>query len=394
MVNLILIVTFWFLIAVIVYTYAGYPTLLWALGTFSKKRVKRGPIEPRVTVIMSAFNEENWIERKLENLLSLHYPSHKLEILVGSDGASDRTDEIIARFKSDQIRFFRFVKNLGKAHVLNALVEEAHGSILVFTDARQQFEPKAVRALVQNFQDEKVGCVSGELLFMEGERSNVREGMGSYWNYEKFLRKKESEIGSMLGATGAIYAIRKSLFPYVPPDILVDDMFIPLSIVEQGYRAIFDSRAIAYDEPSREGEEEFKRKVRTLGGNYQIFMHFPNLFDPLKSPIAWQLFSHKALRLLIPFALVNLFVVNVFLLDMLFFRIMFMGQLMFYGLSAWEALRETWGARKRFRRGRTVSRGIGYIPYTFCLLNYSAFVGFVRFVTGKLKSNWEKAYAG
>jgi len=380
-------IVFWLLFILIIYAYAGYPLLLFVASKIFKKAINKKTAERQVSIILSAFNEEKSIEQKLLNLLELDYPEEKLEILVGSDGASDKTDEIITRFHSTRIRFFRFVKNFGKPHVLNSLVKEARGEILIFTDARQEFDRDAVRALVANFEDPAVGCVSGELYFKRdfSAGGSVSGGMDVYWRYEKFLRKKESEMGSMLGATGAIYAIRKKLFPKVlPEDILVDDMYIPFEIIRQGYRAIFESEARAYDRASEQGAQEFKRKTRTLAGNYQVFMHFPDLFIPFKSPIAWQLFSHKFLRLMIPFFLLGLFILNFFLLGKPFYFFTFVAQGLFYGL----ALLEAWRARTR-KEGK----GIGYIPYTFCLLNYSALVGFFRFLEGKQKANWEKAYA-
>ncbi len=378
---------FWFSLILIVYAYAGYPLLLLVVSRLFKKPVRKKEAERQVTIILSAFNEEKSIEQKLLNLLELNYPEEKLEILVGSDGASDKTDEIISKFHSTRIRFFRFVKNFGKPHVLNALIKEARGEILIFTDARQEFDRDAIRALVSNFEDPLVGCVSGELYFKQDPNAggSVSGGMDAYWRYEKFLRKKESEIGSMLGATGAIYAIRKKLFPKtLPEDILVDDMYIPLEIIRQGYRAIFESEAQAYDKASEQGAQEFKRKTRTLAGNYQVFMYFLDLFIPFKSPIAWQLFSHKFLRLMVPFFLLGLFVSNPFLLEHPFYFLVFVTQVLFYGL----ALFEVW--RIRLQKN---GKGIGYIPYTFCLLNYSALVGFFRFITGKQKATWEKAYA-
>ena len=217
---------FWLSLILILYTYAGYPLFLFLASKLFKKPVRKKANEPQVSIILAAFNEEKAIEQKLLNLLELDYPETKLEILVGSDGGSDQTDEIISHFHSTRIRFFRFIKNFGKPHVLKALAEEARGEILLFTDARQEFDHDAVRALVANFEDPKVGCVSGELYLKQASDGVVKSiggGMDAYWRYEKFLRKRESELGSMLGATGAIYAIRASLFPKsLPDDILVD----------------------------------------------------------------------------------------------------------------------------------------------------------------------------
>ncbi len=377
---------FWFFTLLVIYTYAGYPCLLLWVARFSQQPVKKGSYEPRVSVVISVYNEERFIEDKINNLLALDYPAEKMEILIGSDGGTDRTDEIVSRIHDPRIRFFRFVENLGKPHVLNGLVAEARGAVLVFTDARQRFEPQAVRKLVENFSDPDVGCVSGELYFEETRGSGVARGMDAYWKYEKFLRKKEAEIGSMLGATGAIYAALANLVPSVPLNTLVDDMYIPLSIVSKGYRAVFESEARAYDLASSKGAQEFKRKVRTLSGNFQIFAAFPDLLKPWKSPVAWQLLSHKVLRLLVPYFLAAAFISNMFLCEIPFYRFLMITQLCFYGLAAFEALRMHFlPESKPFKPAA--------LPYMFCLLNFSAVAGLYRYLKGQPKAAWDKAYS-
>lgn len=213
--------------------------------------------------------------------------------------------------------------------------------------------------------------------------TGVSKGMDAYWRYEKFLRKHESVSGSMLGATGAIYAIRHRLYSELPMDVLVDDMYIPLAIVRKGYRAVFDPEAKAYDLPSQKGREELKRKVRTLAGNYQIFRSFPDLFVPLKSPVAWQFFSHKFLRLMVPYLLVILFLLNAAMLGHFFYGMLFILQIAFYALAGTEWLLARFGYRRK---------GLGYLPYMFCLLNYSALMGLVRYLQKEKRAAWEKAY--
>ena len=380
---------FWFFALALFYIYLGYPLFLWIFAKLFGREVAKGYYEPRVSIILSAFNEEKYIERKLLNLLNLDYPESKIEILVGSDGAEDKTDVIVSNFRSPRIRFFRFVANRGKPHVLNALVEEAKESILIFTDARQELARDAIRSLVENFLDPQVGCVSGELHFRDVQKDGLGKGLDVYWRYEKFLRKHESRVGSMLGATGALYAIRRRLFFPLPANILVDDMYVPLAVVSRGYRAVFESKAAAFDRASAKGKEEFKRKVRTLVGNYQIFHLFGHLFNPLHSPIAWQFFSHKCLRLLAPFFLIGLLLTNGFLLEHSFYRAAFFLQTIFYGLALAEAVQDfsqsgAWGGKHK-KKLRTMA-------YTFCLLNASAFVALFRFLSKRQNGSWEKAY--
>lgn len=377
-------IIFWLSILTVLYAYAGYPVALWILAKFFRRPVNKGRFEPRISIILSAFNEEKFIESRLHNLLDADYPSSKIEILVGSDGARDETDAIVSHFDSSRVRFFRFVKNLGKPHVLNSLVREAHGTILIFTDARQEFPDHSIRELVENFHDPDVGCVSGELLFRRAASGSIGQGMGAYWSYEKFLRKKESEIGSMLGATGAIYAIRRQFFVPVPENTLADDMYVPLSIVQKGYRAVFDAKAQAYDEVSQTGRQEMVRKIRTLAGNWQIFRNMPYLLNPIVSPVAFQLISHKLLRLLVPLCMIFIFLSNLQLLDRGFYILTLIAQIVFYGLALAESRRE--------RQRTSEKKGIGYLPYTFCVLNYAAFKSIFYYLSKGRLGAWTKAY--
>src|SRR3989338_1239734 len=383
---------FWFMIGLVFYVYAGYPLVLYVLSLVMKQKIDKSPIEPAVSVLISAYNEEKVIERRIENLLSLDYPQEKLEILIGSDGSKDRTNEIVAGFAGQNVHLLSSAGNSGKPSVLNKLAKIAKGDILVLTDSRQEFDAGAIRALVRNFNDPAVGCVSGELHFKQENLQQVGKGMGAYWRYEKFLRKKEAEIGSMLGATCAIYAVRKELFPDTPADVLVDDMYIPLSIIKRGYRAVFESDACAYDVPSERSDQEFTRKVRTLIGNYQIYGYFKQLFVPFLSPIALQLISHKLLRLFVPFLLIGILALNVFLLEQRFYLVLFLAQVLFYGLAWFESMYEKSGLKVNEQGEKVPRKSVGYIPYIFCILNYSAFVAFFRYIRGKYHIVWEKAY--
>ena len=249
----------------------------------------------------------------------------------------------------------------------------------------RSFEKNAIKNLVSNFADPKIGCVSGELIFAPKE-GGTAQGVNLYWNYEKSIRRQESAIHSMLGATGAIYAIRKELFVPGHVDIVLDDMYTPFKIIQQGYRAIFDDSACAYDQVAGNPKEEYRRKTRTLYGNYQIFAIFPGLFNPFRSPIAWQLFSHKFLRLMVPFFLIALFLINFMLNYETIFHLLLVLQIIFYLMAL------TGHLARNYNKGlfKYISK-ICYVPYVFCLLNYSAFVGFWRFVSAKQQTTWQKA---
>jgi poly-beta-1,6-N-acetyl-D-glucosamine synthase len=381
-------ILFWYLLFLIVFCYFGYPILIYLFALIFKKVSQKSPIHPTISIIISAYNEEDCIENKITNLLSLDYPNSKLEIILGSDGSTDKTNEIINRFTSPTLSFHYFTQRRGKMATINDLVEKAQNEILVFTDARQSFEHNALRELVANFNDPSVGCVSGELCFKPlTSAGGTAKGINLYWKYEKFLRYCESQVHSMLGATGAIYAIRRELFNPIPQNVVLDDMFVPLKIIQKGFRAIFDPNAKAYDIVADNPKEEYRRKARTLYGNYQIFCLFSNLFNPLNSPIALQLFSHKFLRVVAPFLLILLFANNFCLVNSsLIYKVFMVGQIIFYLLAILGI------GTKHIKYGflSFVSK-LCYVPYVFCLLNFSALVGFIRFAKQEQTVTWAKA---
>ena len=377
---------FWLCFLIVVYCYCGYPVIVAGLSRMRPRAIRKGEIQPTISVVISVYNEQDVIKRKLENLLNVDYPKEKMEILIGSDGSTDQTNSIIQDFSDLRIHLLVNSSRLGKAATLNDLVSRARGEIIVFTDARQIFAPDAIKELAKNFADPVVGCVSGELLFMSKEIGGTGKGINLYWEYEKGMRSCESRLHSMLGATGAIYAIRKNLYTILPDDIVLDDMFTPLKIIEKGYRAIFDTAAKAYDHVADTPQEEHRRKSRTLFGNYQIFRLFWRMFLPWKSPIAIQLFSHKFLRVVVPFFLIMLFILNLMLLRESFYATIFFIQLCFYGLALMGAL------LRNHKCGMLgVFSKVSYAPYVFCLLNFSALIGFFRFVNSRQKVTWEKA---
>ncbi|MDP3789085.1 MAG: glycosyltransferase family 2 protein, partial [Candidatus Omnitrophota bacterium] len=279
-----MIFIFWFSMAVLLYTYFGYPIYVFFKADRARYSIyKDYDYKPLVSVIISVHDEEARIGRKIDNLLSSSYPPDKLEILIGSDGSTDGTNKILSGVRDERVRAFIFPERRGKVSVLNDLVLKAKGEILIFCDARQVFDKDAIGMLVSDFADERVGCVSGELVFNDKQESNrISSGIGTYWNYEKFIRDCESMIYSMVGATGAIYAIRRDLYSPPPGNTILDDMYIPLAITRLGYRCILDREAKAYDDPANMPQQEYRRKVRTLTGNYQIFAMFKDRFNPFR----------------------------------------------------------------------------------------------------------------
>lgn len=330
-------IVFWLSLFVILYTYIGYPLILSAWRSLGKKRVQKGEILPSVTVIVAVYNEERLIEGKLKNLFDLDYPASLLEIIVSSDGSTDQTEAKVSRWQERHpngppLLLLTAPAHVGKAAALNRAIAHARGEIVVFTDARQLLDRNAVAMLASNFADAQVGSVSGELILMDRPGGEGPTGMGLYWRYEKWLRKMESEVDSMLGATGAIYAIRKALYDPIPSETILDDVLIPMQVIFKGYRAVFEPKALAYDFIAKGTGNEFVRKVRTLSGNYQLLWEVGALWSWRKNRVFFQYFSHKVARLVVPFMLVLLLFSNLFLLQGVYI-IFFLLQVGWYGLA-------------------------------------------------------------
>jgi cellulose synthase/poly-beta-1,6-N-acetylglucosamine synthase-like glycosyltransferase len=377
---------FWLAASLVGYSYLGYPAWLWLRSRWSPRPVRRGfvegPAAPPVTAVMVVRNEEAIIARKLTNLLTLDYPQAKLDVVVVSDGSSDRTPAILADFARDSgppTRVRALIKPLsrGKAAGLNDAIKLATGEVLLFTDARQQIEPGALRLLIENFADPDVGAASGELMLGDPTSGEAGKGMGLYWRIEKKVRELESTSGSVVGATGAIYCARCSLLDVspLPEGAILDDVLLPMQIVRKGFRVIFDSRARAWDSPDLGEGREFSRKVRTLSGNYQLLQLAPWLLSS-ENAIRFEFVSHKLSRLVVPFALLALLGASVFLPQPIY-RAALGAQLGFYALS----LAALAGARIG-----PLSR-IADPARTFVILNCAAMVAFINFVTGR-KAAW------
>ena len=254
----------------------------------------------------------------------------------------------------------------------------------MFADARQRFEPGAIRALAANFADPQVGAVSGELVLQKRRGTSPRgEGGGFYWRYEKFIRANESWAGSTVGATGAIYAIRRELFEAIPQDTILDDVLIPVRISRRGYRVLFEAEARAHDLVSGTPREDFIRKARTIAGTFQLFVREPWLLNPRRSPVWFEAVSHKALRLAIPLLHLVMFGANLALTEFWFYQVMMAGQLLFYGAAMVGGF-ETHRANSR-RRNILLT-----VPYTMCLLGWATIVGFARIVARRQRVTWER----
>ncbi len=369
---------FWVSVALVAYTYAGYPLLLalWARG-FSRP-IRRATVTPKVTVVVIAHNEEHRIVAKIETILAQDYPATALRVLVASDGSTDGTLAAIEPWRGNRVGAIGWPDRRGKAACLNDAVAACSEDVIVFTDARQRLHPGAVRALVENFADERVGAVSGELVFETEDATEFGEGVDAYWRYEKAIRLRECFVDSTVGATGALYAIRRNLYRPIPANTVLDDVLIPMNVVLQGYRVAFEPRAVAYDRPARDAAQERVRKVRTLAGNFQLFATRPDFLLPWRNRIAFQFWSHKVLRLVCPWAMATALVASAALAPRspLYTSALAM-QLAFWGAALAGAL---FPAVRSLRPVR--------IAHAFLSLNWFAVLGLMEFLTNREAHLW------
>jgi cellulose synthase/poly-beta-1,6-N-acetylglucosamine synthase-like glycosyltransferase len=342
---------FWASVFLVAYVYAGYPLLL-ALWSRIAGRPPRAALAgtcpcPTVSVVIAARNEAQRLVSRIHNLLALTYPE-PIEIIIVSDGSTDDTRAAVMPF-ADRVRFIEVPRG-GKPRALNVGVAAARGEVIVFADARQRFAPDALLALASNFADPDVGVVTGELMLDcelgDVPGSTVAEGVGLYWKYEKWMRRHESRVWSTLGATGAIYAMRRSLWRPLPPETLLDDVLAPMRVVLGGKRVVFEERARAFDRVA-DAAAESRRKTRTLAGNYQILALEPRLLIPFVNPVWLQYVSHKLGRLIVPWALLTTLVSSAALASRSWlYALALLVQLCFYGLAIVGGLMES-----RNRRG-------------------------------------------
>ncbi len=285
------------------YVLIGYPTMLALWSRFSVRPISKGFVPRRISIVIPVRNGKQWIEGKIRSLLESDYPRELLDILFVSDGSTDGTEALVQACSDPRVRLLSLPGG-GKATAVTRGLERVSSEIIVLTDVRQPFDSQALRKLVACFADPSVGLVTGELVIREG---TTREefNTGLYWKYEKWIRKNLNRLDAMLGATGSIYAIRREAVAPIPADVLLDDVYLPFIAVSRGYRIYFEEQAKAYDLPTSL-RSEFRRKIRTQAGVYQIIRYFPSLLWPGNRRFI-HFFSHKFGRLLLPFAMILLF---------------------------------------------------------------------------------------
>jgi cellulose synthase/poly-beta-1,6-N-acetylglucosamine synthase-like glycosyltransferase len=375
---------FWASLLLMSYVYLGYPLVAALRARFRPHPLARSSIaiEPFVSIVVVAHNEADQIVARIENLLALDYPIDRFQIVVASDGSTDDTVARAHRYAHAGVTVLPFTDRHGKAAVISAVVPGLSGDLVVFADARQRFDRGTLRALVSNFADPTVGAVSGELVLTTPEGTTAAgHGTAFYWRYETFIRASEGRVDSTVGATGAIYAIRRGLFEPIPDDTILDDVLIPLRIVRRGFRAVFEPGAQAHDCGSATARQEFIRKTRTIAGAFQLFARERWLLNPLSNRLWFETISHKVLRLALPVFHTVLLAATLALASHWIYSWALAGQVAFYA-----------AALVGYTQGQTRRRWCGFsVPCAICLMSWATVIGFVRFLTNCQQVTWERS---
>jgi cellulose synthase/poly-beta-1,6-N-acetylglucosamine synthase-like glycosyltransferase len=372
-----MLIAFWIAFFLLVYSYLIYPLILRLLVTPKDIKLTTPDQWPSVDIIIAAYNEESCIKERIENALAQDYQG-RLQVFVASDGSQDNTGVIIESFTSDKVLAFNFKVNRGKISVLNDLVAKSSADILVFTDANTDFNINAVTTLVESFSG-NVGAVSGELILETEDGNQNLDGL--YWRYEQFLKKCESELGSLLGANGAIYALKRELYLPLSTDTIVDDFCIVMNVKKQGFDVLYNDTAIAKEEVAPSLGDEVGRRIRIGIGNYKAF--FANLWalSPTRGLLSWCYWSHKVLRWFAPHFMIITFISNAFLLDNVIYVSLFCLQIIFYTIA--------WSGQKRINNNQKVNGFIAIISF-FVSMNVALGQGFIRFCKGHKNGGWKR----
>ncbi len=380
---------FWISLFLIFYTYLGYGIVLFFM--IKIKRIFKGkPVLPSydnlpsLTIIVAAYNEQDFIDQKIKNTLSLEYPANKIEYIFVTDGSSDNTPEIVGRYP--QIKLLHSPERRGKIAAMHRTMHEVSTEIVVFTDANTFLNNKALLNIARHYSDPRVGAVSGEKRVQIDETADATAGEGMYWKYESKLKTWDSEMYSVVGAAGELFSIKTNIYQAVPPNAIIDDFMISMLIAKKGYRIIYEPEAYASENTSENVKEELKRKIRIAAGGLQSIIWLKDLLLPIEFPLlSFQYISHRVLRWTItPFLMITAFILNwmlVFSTPTLLFISILVAQIAFYGFSllGW------------YFESKQVKVKILFIPFYFCMMNYAVIAGIFRYLKGNQSVIWEKA---
>lgn len=385
-----MIIIFWISIFLVIYTFVGYGFFLYILvkikRLFKKPFVfKTESVLPSVTILIAAYNEEDIIEDKIENTLLLNYPKDKIQAIFITDGSSDSTAAKVAGFS--EVMLLHEDNRAGKMAAIKRAIPFIEGEITVFTDANTFLNRDAILELVKHYQNPKVGAVAGEKRILVEETADASSaGEGFYWKYESKLKKWDYELYSNVGAAGELFSIRTALYQPVESDTIIDDHMIAMRIAEKGYIIAYEPEAYAMETASADVKEELKRKIRIAAGGIQSILRLKKAANPFHNPIfTFQYISHRVLRWTItPFLLFLVFILNALIAidtPVLFYKVLFVLQVLFYGLS----LTGLYFERRNIRVKAL------FIPYYFCVMNYAVLAGIIRYYKKNQSAAWEKS---
>lgn len=377
-------VIFWGSLAAAAWTYLGYPLLLLALaGLRPRRQLPREPLEPTVTIIVSAYNEEKAIRRKLESTLALDYPPEKLEVIVASDHSTDRTHDIVRELEPRGVRLVVLPERAGKTAAQNLAAAAARGEVLIFTDATTELDRGSVRGLCAGFADPRVGCVGAELEYVSEGGSAVGKGGGLYWRYEKRVKELEARVSTLIGVSGCLYAVRASAYRPIEPD-LISDFVIAGDLFQRGFVTVYGGGTVSSEKTHEETGKEFEMRVRVIVRTINALVRRARMLNPFRYGFfSFQLFSHKVLRYLVPELLLAVFASGVYLAvaggsSAAIYQALTVGQLALYCAAAVGWLRQRLGLRLPFV----------HVPFYFVVVNLAALWALVLYLRGERKVTW------
>jgi cellulose synthase/poly-beta-1,6-N-acetylglucosamine synthase-like glycosyltransferase len=371
--------TFWLFFGIVTFIYFIYPLVIWLLAKLRGKQLIKKKIVPFISFIIPAHNESAVIKEKVDNTLSLDYPREKLEIIFALDGCTDKTRDILLPYRDKGIMILDYKIREGKVKILNKVISKAKGDIIVFSDANSIYENDALRKIAICFSDKNIGCVSGRLKYIDANSTAVGRGENLYWRHENFIKKYESKLGKLLVTNGSIHAVRKSIYPYPNPEI-ADDFSIPILIQSKGYKVIYEPEAIAYEVVTKNFQEEIFQKTRIILQGFKGTIRLRREILRLGPIGLFEFLFHKFLRWLVPFLLIIIFISNIFLIENMLYFYIFAFQGLFY-LFAFIG----------FISGNKKIAKVFYIPFYFCLVNFTSLLAVYRLCRGTQSRIWDKA---
>jgi poly-beta-1,6-N-acetyl-D-glucosamine synthase len=378
---------FWFSLLVLFYSYIGYGLVLYVLVILKRNLFPEVPPEaidlPEITLIVPAYNERACIEQKVQNCMELDYPAGKLKFLFVTEGSTDGTTEYLTQFPG--LVVLGGTARKGKIEAINEAMQQVDTPIVVFTDANTLLNKEALLYLMKHYSDPQVGAVAGEKrILTAGKEEAAGAGEGIYWKYESLLKKMDSELNTVVGAAGELFSMRTFLYQPVEKDTLLDDFMISMRIAAEGYKVVYEPNAYALETPSFSIQEEMKRKVRICTGGFQSIVRLKQLLNPFEyGLLTFQYLSHRVLRwTLAPLCIPIIFLTNALLIDIhRLYAALFVLQCIFYGLALIGYLLE---------RNKLHVKAL-FVPFYFSFMNYSVYLGFIRYMLGKQTGIWEKA---